>query len=53
MNEQLAQKLENIIQKLDIIKQKDERIEDLTERRDRMLKKIKSKFHQKYYMSNI
>jgi len=32
MNEQLAQKLENIIQKLDIIKQKDERIEDLTDK---------------------
>jgi DNA repair exonuclease SbcCD ATPase subunit len=32
MNEQLAQKIENIIQKLDIIKQKDKRIEDLTDK---------------------
>ena len=32
MNEQLAIKLENIIQKLDIIKQKDERIKDLTDK---------------------
>jgi len=32
MNEQLAQKIENIIRKLDIIKQKDERITDLTDK---------------------
>ncbi len=32
MNEQLANKLENIIQKLNIIKQKDERIKDLTDK---------------------
>ena len=31
----------------------DKRIEDLQERRDRMLKKLKSKFHQKYFLSNI
>ncbi len=29
------------------------RIEDLTTKRDRLMKKIKSKFHQKYYLSNI
>ena len=29
------------------------RIEDLTMRRDKMLKKIRSEFHQKYYLSNI
>ena len=31
----------------------EKRIEDLTERRDKMLRKIKAIFHQKYYMSNI
>lgn len=29
------------------------RITELTERRDKMLKKLKSKFHQKYYLSTI
>lgn len=29
------------------------RIEELTERRDRLLKKIKAEFHQKYFLSNI
>lgn len=29
------------------------RIQELTERRDKMLKKVKSQFHQKYYLSNI